>query len=127
MAAAPLEYAHCHLPVGEPRTEAAGCVAKQWLCCSAYAQTLLCHPRHDNEYSPGVLATRESTSTNASRDTCLRWVASIPGRTCQLWGHPYRLYTRSQRDRATPMPVPILPSSQSIVRASVPILHDRLS
>src|SRR6266516_2558893 len=120
------EYVHCHLAAGEPRTEAAGCVAKQWLYCSGYEQTLLYHPRLGSEYSHDVLAIHGSTSTSASRDTCLRWVSSIPGRTYQLCHRPYRLYRRLQRDRATPMPVPVLPSLKSIARASVPIPRDRL-
>src|SRR5437660_10198359 len=120
------EYVHCHLAAGEPRTEAARCVAKQWLHCSGYEQTLLYHPRLGSEYSHDVLATHESTNKSESRDTCLRWVSSIPDRTCRLCHRPYHLYRRLQRGRASPMPVPVLPSLLSIARASVPIPRDRL-
>src|SRR6266581_514534 len=120
------EYVRCRRAADVPRTEAAGCVAKQWPYCSGYEQTLLYHPRHGSVYSLDVPATRESTSTSESRDTCLRWVSSIPGRTCRLCHRPCRLYRRLQRGRVTPMPVPVLPSLQLTARASVPIPHDQL-
>src|SRR5437660_10925382 len=114
------EYVRCRRAADVPRTEAAGCVAKQWQYCSGYEQTLLYHPRHGSGYSHDVLATRGSTSTSVSRDTCLRWVSSIPGRTCRLCHRPYHQYRRLQRGRATPMPVPVLTSLTSTAHASVP-------